>query len=88
MTLEEILKAQRLTDEQIAAIINSMKENKIYTTKEENIDTRYSKLKVERDDLKGKLDTADKTIKDLKVANKGNDTLQALLTPMKQRLLL
>lgn len=79
MTLAEILKAQGLTDEQIAAIIGEMSKNKIYTTIEENIEVRYNKLKVERDDLKGKLDTADKTIEDLKVANKDNETLQTTI---------
>lgn len=79
MTLEQILKAQGFTDEQITAIIGAMKENKIYITNEENIDIRYNKLKIERDDLKSKLDTADKTIEDLKVANKDNETLQATI---------
>lgn len=79
MTLEEILKAQGFSDEQITAIIGAMKENKIYTTNEENIDIRYEKLKVERDDLKGKLETAETTIADLKDANKDNETLQATI---------
>ena len=44
MTLEELLKAQGLSDEQIKAITASMKENKIYTASEENLDIRYGKL--------------------------------------------
>lgn len=79
MTLEQILKAQGLTDEQIAAIMGAMKENKIYTTNEENIDIRYGKLKAERDDLKGKLETAETTIGDLKATNKDNEALQATI---------
>lgn len=79
MTLEQILKAQGLTDEQITAITSEMTTNKIYTTNEENIDIRYNKLKVERDDLKGKLDTAETTIGDLKKNNKDNETLQATI---------
>lgn len=43
MTLEELLKAQGLSDEQIKAITASMKENKIYTASEENLDIRYRK---------------------------------------------
>jgi len=77
MTLAELLKAQGLTDEQIATIIGEMTKNKIYTSNEENIDIRYSKLKTERDDLKGKLDESDKTITGLKSANKDNEALQA-----------
>lgn len=79
MTLEEMLKAQELSEEQIAAIIGGMKENKIYTTSEENIDVRYNKLKVERDDLKGKIETAEATIGDLKKNNTDNETLQATI---------
>lgn len=79
MTLEEILKAQGLTDEQIAAIMGAMKENKIFTTSEEKIEERYEKLKVERDDLKAKVETADNTIADLKKANKDNEDLQATI---------
>ena len=79
MTLEEMLKAQGFSNEQIAAIIGGMKENKIYTSHEENIDVRYNKLKVERDDLKGKLETAEATIGDLKKNNTDNETLQATI---------
>ena len=42
MTLQEILAAQNLNEEQIAAIEAAMKENKIFTSGEENIDIRYS----------------------------------------------
>lgn len=45
MDFKELLKAQGVSDDQIKAITKSMKENKIYTTSEENIDTRYAKLK-------------------------------------------
>lgn len=79
MTFEELLKAQGLTDEQVTAIMGAMKENKIYTTVEEKIEERYEKLKVERDDLKGKLETAETTIGDLKKSNKDNETLQATI---------
>ena len=79
MNLTEILKAQGLTDEQISKIMAAMKENKIYTTNEENIDVRYEKLKTERDNLKEKLTTADTTIEDLKKANKDNESLQATI---------
>lgn len=79
MTLVELLKAQGLTDEQISAITGEMTKNKIYTTNEENIDIRYSKLKADRDDLKGKLDTADTTIANLKKNNADNETLQGTI---------
>lgn len=46
MTLQELLKAQNLTDEQVKGILDAMKENKIYTASEENLDVRYGKLKL------------------------------------------
>ena len=51
MTLEELLKAKELTDDQIKAILDGMKENKIFTASEENLDIRYGKLKTDYDNL-------------------------------------
>lgn len=76
MKLLEILKAQGLTDDQINAIQTSMKENKVYETSLENADERYNKLKTQKDDLKGQLDTANSTIESLKKSNKDNEILQ------------
>ena len=45
MNLIEILKSQGLSDEQINTIQGEMKQNKIYTAGEENLDIRYGKLK-------------------------------------------
>ena len=53
-----------------------MKENKVYETSLENADERYNKLKTQKDDLKGQLDTANATIEDLKKNNTDNETLQ------------
>ena len=44
MTLQELLKAQNLTDEQVKGILDAMKQNKIYTASEENLDVRYGKF--------------------------------------------
>ena len=49
MTLQELLKAQNLTDEQVKGILDAMKQNKIYTASEENLDVRYGKLKTDHD---------------------------------------
>ena len=46
MTLEELLKAQGIEDAKISAVLTSMKENKIYTASEENLDIRYNKLAI------------------------------------------
>ena len=45
MTLEELLKSQGCSDEQVTNILTGMKDNKIYTASEENLDVRYGKLK-------------------------------------------
>jgi len=76
MKLEELLKAQGLTDEQIKAITGAMSKEKIYTTNEENIEERYSKLKEQKTDLEGQLNTSNATISELKKGNKDNETLQ------------
>ena len=55
MTLEELLKAQGIEDAKISAVLTSMKENKIFTASEENLDVRYGKLKAEHDGKLGEL---------------------------------
>ena len=80
MTLIEILKSQGLSDEQIALITKGMVDNKIFNKKKKKIEERYEKVKLERDDLKGKLTTADTTITDLKKNNTDNVALQKTIT--------
>lgn len=73
MTLEEILKSQGLSDEQIQTITGEMKQNKIFTSTEENLDIRYNKLKGDFDNQGVQLGEANKTIEELKKASKGNE---------------
>lgn len=80
MTLEELLKAQNLTDQQVTAIISGMKENKIFTASEENLDTRYGKLKTNHDALVAKDAESQKLIEELQKATKGQDAVQAKIT--------
>ena len=47
MTINEILKAKGISDETVADILAAMKENKIFTAGEENLDIRYGKLKTQ-----------------------------------------
>ncbi len=76
MNFEELLRSQGLDDEQITAITGAMTKEKIYTTKEQNIEERYHKLKGQKEDLEQQLNTATGTINDLKKANKDNEALQ------------
>ncbi len=80
MTLEELLKAQGLSDEQIKAITASMKENKIYTASEENLDIRYGKLKTDYDTLNTQHGESTKLIEQLKKDAKNDETLQGKIT--------
>ena len=76
MNLNEILKANGVGDEAITAIAAAMKENKIYTASEENLDIRYGKLKTQHDGVNQQLTEANALIEELKKSNKGNDGLQ------------
>lgn len=80
MTLEELLKAQGLSDEQIKAITASMKENKIYTASEENLDIRYGKLKTDYDTMNTQHGESTKLIEQLKKDAKNDEALQGKIT--------
>lgn len=80
MNLNEILKANGVGDEAIAAIAAAMKENKIFTASEENLDIRYGKLKTQHDGVNQQLTEANALIEELKKSNKGNDGLQQKVT--------
>ena len=77
MTLEELLKEQGLSDEQINAVSAGMKENKIYTSSEENLDVRYGKLKEQHNTLTGEHAKATELIEQLKKSQSGNEDLKA-----------
>lgn len=80
MTLEEILKSQGLSDEQIKTITGEMKQNKIFTTAEENLDIRYNKLKGDFDNQALQLGESTKLIEQLKAGTKDSEKLQGLIT--------
>lgn len=80
MTLQEILKVQGLTDEQIEKVIGEMKQNKIFTASEENLDTRYGKLKTDHEGMTKQLTEAQTLIEQLKKGTKGNEELQGKIT--------
>lgn len=76
MTFEELLKSQGYTDEQIKAIAAGMKENKIYTASEENLDVRYGKLKTDYENLTTQHGESTKLIEQLKAGTKNSEELQ------------
>ena len=73
--IQEILKNNGLNEDQITNILNSMKESKVYTTKHENIDERYNKLKTQKTELEAQIKEKDTQLADLSKNNKGNEDL-------------
>lgn len=80
MTLQEILKAKNLSDEDVQSIIGEMKQNKIFTAGEENLDIRYGKLKTDFDTLTKQHDESTALIAQMKKDNAGNEALQSKIT--------
>lgn len=76
MTLKEILKAKGMSDEDIESTIGEMKQNKIFTASEENLDIRFGKLKTEHEALTAKDAESQKLIADLQKATKGQEDVQ------------
>lgn len=80
MTLQEILKAKNVSDEDIQSIVDEMKQNKIFTAGEENLDIRYGKLKTDFDNLTKTHGESTALIEQLKKDNAGNEGLQTKIT--------
>lgn len=80
MTLQEILKAKGLSDEDIESVVGEMKQNKIFTASEENLDIRYGKLKGDFENLTKQHGGSTALIEQLKKDNAGNEGLQQKIT--------
>lgn len=65
-----------LSEEQINKIMSDMKANKIFTASEENLDTRYGKLKTDHDSITNQLAEANKLIEELKKGTSKDEALQ------------
>jgi len=76
MTLQEILKAKGLSDEDVESVVGEMKQNKIFTTSHENMDVRYPKLKADHENLTTQHGESTKLIEQLKAGTKDNEALQ------------
>ena len=75
----EILKANGIEEEQANSIIKAMNEAKLYTTKLENIDDRYAKLKGQKEELDKMVKDRDIQLSDLSKNNKDNTELKIKL---------
>lgn len=77
--MEELLRGLGLETETVTKIVEAMKEQKLYTTKNENIDIRYSKLKKDFEDSK-------KTIEELQAKGSQNEDLQKTILEYENKL--
>lgn len=59
--IKELLKKLGYADEDITKIEKGLSDEKIFLTKEENIEERYSKLKAQKEELEGKVQTLTET---------------------------
>ncbi|HBF1777946.1 TPA: phage scaffolding protein [Clostridioides difficile] len=75
--MEELLKKLGYQDTDIKNIIEGMKKDKIYTSREENIDERYNKLKEQKIALEEQIKGANDTISDLKKNSKNSEDIEA-----------
>lgn len=76
MNFDEILKAAGLDETAVEKVKKDMTENKIFTTAEENIETRYQKLQEKLTSKETELATANELIEDLKKNNGDNEELK------------
>lgn len=74
--IQDLLKEFLQDDEKVEQFLSKMKESKIYTSSEENIDGRYSKLKEDFESLSSKNKESESLIAQLKKQNGNNETLQ------------
>ena len=80
MTLQEILKTKGVNDQNIASILDEMKQNKIFTASEENLDIRYGKLKTDHDTLSAQHKESVNLIEQMKVETQDNKILQGRIS--------
>lgn len=85
MTLNEILNANGVAEDVVTAILAAMKENKIFTASEENLDIRYGKLKTDHEGVTKQLNEANSTIESLKKSTKGQEEAQQKITAYEQQ---
>ena len=76
MTFTEILKAKGLSDKDVESVIGEMKQNKIFTAGEENLDIRYGKLKTDYESLKTQHGESTALIEQMKKDGADNAALQ------------
>ncbi|GAA0735419.1 phage scaffolding protein [Clostridium oceanicum] len=77
--MKELLKKLDLKDDTINKILEQMKNDKIYITKEENLEERYRKLKTKKEDIESQLKSSNSMIEDFKNSKSDNENLQNII---------
>lgn len=85
MTLTDILNANGIAEDVASAVLAAMKENKIFTASEENLDIRYGKLKADHEGATRQLTEANATIDALKKSTKGQEEAQQKIAAYEQQ---
>lgn len=86
MTLQDILKEFLVEEDKINSFLGKMKENKIFTASEENLDVRYKKLKDDYD-AKDKEHAESLTlIEELKKSSVNNEEMQNKFTDYESKI--
>lgn len=86
MTFKEYLLSTGLTEEQATKVEQGMPGQNLYIANEENLDTRYAKLKEQKEQLESDLTTANKLVDDLKKSNKDTEDLQTKIDDYKTQM--
>lgn len=84
--LEKLLREYLADDSKVSEFLEKMKESKIFLSKEENIDTRYTKMKGEYEAEKAEYAKALKLIETLKAQTQGQDALQTQIANYEQEI--
>lgn len=80
MTFKEYLISVGLTEEQANKTVDGMPANKLYITSEENLDSRYTKLKEQKEQLESDLNSANELVTGLQKSNKDVEGLQTQIS--------
>lgn len=86
MTFQELLKEFLAEDDKVTSFLEKMKEHKIFTASEENLDVRYKKLKDDYDAKDKEHNESLTLIDQLKKASKGNEDMQTKITDYESRI--
>ncbi|WP_029276288.1 phage scaffolding protein [Carnobacterium jeotgali] len=80
MTFKEYLISVGLTEEQANKTVDGMPANKLYIASEENLDSRYTKLKEQKEQLESDLNSANELVTGLQKSNKDVEGLQTQIS--------